>query len=81
MPWFRKAWHSEQSDGFKDSSGDERAVFHVCLNCHYLQTIMANGNAKRRKGKDGEGNPRELCVDCATFIHLDECCDEIYRRT
>ena len=73
MPLFRKTWHSVERDGFLDGSGEERAVFHFCLNCQYLETIMANNNQKRGRGKDSNGKTREPCQRC-TELEDDKLC-------
>ena len=69
---YRK-WHSEESDGYCDGSGERRAVFHICLNCQYLKTISRNGNQKRGKGKDENGKPRIRCSRCTALLRRNKC--------
>ena len=69
----RQTWHSVESDGYDDDSGHDRAVYHVCLNCQYLQEILANNHQKRGMGRDNEGKVRRRCERCSYLISVRLC--------
>lgn len=69
----RMRWHSTESDGYEDGSGGNRAVYHVCLDCQYLKTIINNGNRKLGTGKDDEGKARKRCRRCRALISSGQC--------
>lgn len=73
MELIYQKWHSVGSDGFETVNGETRAVYHVCLNCWYLEDITKRGNRKLGRGKDGEGKARKLCTRCSGLINDNKC--------
>ena len=68
----RRAWHSEEADGNIDGSRRNKAVYHVCRNCQYLKTIIANKNRKR-----GKGIGRRRCRRCTDILRASERMDVV----
>ena len=75
----RRMWHSVYSDGFRDGSGKDRAVYHVCLCCRYLRSIMSNYHESEGKGKDENGKARKLCQQCLKLLKRKRCCAVILK--
>jgi hypothetical protein len=42
----------------------ERYVYHNQSKCEYGERIIKDGNKLDGKGRDPQGNPRELCDKC-----------------